>query len=266
MSTCNIRYAKATSRANNSSRTLDLFRPAGSTPAPVVVFIHGGGWSSGSSAVFRTQAAYFAQHGLAAVSINYTLSLADQGSWPVVMNDVEAAVSWVRTQGRAYGIDGTRIGTYGGSAGGHLAAMLGTTNANRILATVSLSGPMDLRSNTPMPPNSASRMLGCDPFACPSLATAASPIMQVDANDADFLLFHSASEGIPVSQATTMAAALDAASVSNELVVLPGSLHASAFQCATVTVEGRSQPAIDAFSYLASRLLEGPTPVSSGFC
>jgi len=114
---------------------LDLYLPpdAGSAPAPVVVFVHGGGWLVGSrntvgpmfAGAGPTPFARVAQAGIAVASVDYRLS--GESTWPAALHDVKAAVRWLRARGDEAGIDPGRIAAWGESAGGHLAALLGLT-------------------------------------------------------------------------------------------------------------------------------------------
>jgi acetyl esterase/lipase len=111
---------------------LDLFRPkTGRGPFPAVVYIHGGGWRGGSKAAFGRQAVHMAAKGFVGAYIEYRLS--GEVTWPAAIHDAKAAVRWVRADGAKHGIDANRIGAAGGSAGGHLASLLGTTHRLRKL-------------------------------------------------------------------------------------------------------------------------------------
>lgn len=111
-----------------NSHKLDLVLPnEGDGPFPVVMFIHGGGWLIGDKAHVQTQQVYrllFA--GYAVCCINYRLS--DEAKWPGPLHDCKAAVRYLRANAKRFGIDADHIGVVGNSAGGHLAAMMGTTN------------------------------------------------------------------------------------------------------------------------------------------
>jgi len=93
--------------------------------APAILLFHGGGWRFGSPAwVFRT-AELFADNGAVAIAIQYRLSV--DGVTPAdAFDDVCAAFAWVRAHSAELGVDAERIGAYGVSAGGHLAALTGS--------------------------------------------------------------------------------------------------------------------------------------------
>ena len=104
---------------------LDLYLPAKPVrrPAPVIVFLHGGGWSGGTRATGPDFARYFAQDGFAMVSIEYRLTPAV--TFPANVEDVRSAVRWLKANAAAQRLDPDRICLWGTSAGGHLAAVAG---------------------------------------------------------------------------------------------------------------------------------------------
>jgi len=217
---------------------LDVYQPAKKGKnRPAVVVVHGGGWTQGDKALFARQGNQLAERGFVAFSINYRLAPAH--TYPAAVEDVEAAVEWVRKHAKAYGVDAKRIGALGGSAGGHLVGMLATDGkgsletGHRVAAAVSWSGPMDFVSLAPAAATNAGRsfstFLGCLPDACPDAYAAASPITQVDKTDAPMLIVNATMELVPQSQADTMKAALDKAGVANQAIILPGTAHSRAY-------------------------------------
>jgi acetyl esterase/lipase len=112
--------------------TLDLYRPANLSPArPLVLYVHGGGWQSGHtrhSGAFENWPAVLAsiaERGYVVASLEYRLS--GEARFPAAIQDVKAAIRWLRTHASEYGIDPKRAVIWGGSAGGQLAALAGTT-------------------------------------------------------------------------------------------------------------------------------------------
>jgi acetyl esterase/lipase len=101
---------------------LDLYRPAGASGrVPVVIFLHGGGWSGGTRTTGPDFKRFFAADGFAMVSIEYRLAPAI--TFPSNVEDVKTAVRWVRANADRFDLDAARIGLWGTSAGGHLAAV-----------------------------------------------------------------------------------------------------------------------------------------------
>jgi acetyl esterase/lipase len=152
-------------------------------------------------------------------------------------------VEWLRDpdQVRRFGIDPARIGVFGGSAGGNLAALMGTsgtgdlTTGSRVAAVAELSGPADLRERIPVT-DSYNRdfgtvvleYLGCPAFAGCDAAERASPVTLVDDTDPPFFVAHSVDEFIPLAQADGFVAALRDAGVDVSYVTVEGSLHSIA--------------------------------------
>ena len=232
---------------DGAPQLLDAYVPTADTvKRPVILLVHGGAWRGGDKTNLVAEGMKLAQLGYVAFSVNYRLT--PTYAYPAAVDDVQAAVRWVRApkQVKTYETDPRRVGALGASAGGHLVGMLATlgqgsrTSGARIRAAVSWSGPMDfnlwpLAQFGREPPggddlaSDVLSFLGCptgDP--CPN-ATRASPISHVDKTDAPMLLANSTDELVPLAHATTMDAALKAAGVPDQLVVFPGDRHAQAF-------------------------------------
>lgn len=96
---------------------------------PAVVFFFGGGWKSGTAAQFLTQATYLATRGMVAVRADYRVASRQQTTPEFAVEDAKSAVRWVRSKAADLGVDPQRIVASGGSAGGHLAACTGMTDA-----------------------------------------------------------------------------------------------------------------------------------------
>lgn len=95
---------------------------------PAIVFFHGGGWVGGAPGQFTQHSVYFASRGLVCFQVQYRLLDRKKGNQPptVCIRDARSAMRWVRSRAGEFGIDPDRIASAGGSAGGHLAATLGT--------------------------------------------------------------------------------------------------------------------------------------------
>lgn len=256
-----------------SAQTLDVYYPTGLTGEPSILVIHGGGWKSNDSRTPAQQARYFAQNGFAVFSINYTLSTPTVPSWPQVFRDVETAAGWVHLHAADYGADGSRLGAYGPSAGGHLSALLDTAGPEdgfRIRTAVALSGPMDLgityREGGGGASTDVTQLLGCVPGSCPNDEDVdASPISHVSTGDGSLLFFNSDHEVIPVHGAYAMNDALQAAQVPHSLVVIPNSTqHAGAYLCNIATVLGQQSTVVDGIVRWFGRYLTGTPIVPTG--
>jgi acetyl esterase/lipase len=234
----NIPYADAPS----GPLLLDLYRPETSRgPVPLIIWIHGGGWKNGSKENCLPLRIGFTQRGYAVASINYRLT--GEAPFPAQIEDCKAAVRWLRAHAAEYGLDPDLFGVWGSSAGGHLAALLGTSGdvsafdtgenlnvSSRVQAVCDYYGPSDFNSFGKVPgferharadsPESA--LLGGKPGA----AEAASPVTHVTPDDPPFLIVHGDQDRtVPLDQSRRMDAALRAAGVETELIVLPGSGH-----------------------------------------
>ncbi|MBZ0185864.1 MAG: alpha/beta hydrolase, partial [Candidatus Obscuribacterales bacterium] len=110
----------------DENQTLDLFIPKTKfgTSLPLIIWIHGGGWIEGDKS--SSPSLELARKGFATASINYRL--APKNLFPAQIYDCKAAIRFIRAHAEEYNIDPDRIGVWGHSAGGHLAALLGTTN------------------------------------------------------------------------------------------------------------------------------------------
>ena len=131
-----VRIVRDIVYAEYGTRTLklDLYLPPQSDQSrstPGVVVVRGGGWRQGDKEAFGFIAGQLAKEGFAAASIEYRT--ASEAKFPAAIHDVKAAVRWMRANGRRYNIDPDVIGAIGGSAGGHLVALLGTSAGVRDL-------------------------------------------------------------------------------------------------------------------------------------
>lgn len=104
---------------------LDLFRPEKSGKYPAVLFVHGGGWRSGNKSMDIPLAQQIAAKGYVTATIEHRLS--PEALYPAAVYDIKAAVRFIRVHAKKYGIDPDRIAIAGSSAGGQLAALIGTS-------------------------------------------------------------------------------------------------------------------------------------------
>jgi acetyl esterase len=206
---------------------------------PAILVIHGGSWMEGDKAETQWRAAceWLAAAGFVAAAVDYRL--APRYVYPAAISDVARAVEWLRApaQAKRFGIDRTLIGAFGGSAGGNLAALLGTLGHGslsagaRVAAVAELSGPANLTASGEERPILRPRVLsylGCRSYAnCPQALTA-SPIDNVDSTDPPFFIAHSTDELIPLSQSVDFVANLRAAHVPVTFETERGDLHSIA--------------------------------------
>jgi len=101
----------------------DLYLPAGAGRSPALIAVHGGGWQAGARSAFQFWGPYLAARGYALFAISYRLAKKGEKMFPQAVNDVLAAVQFVRASAGQFKIDSERIGLFGASAGAHLSAL-----------------------------------------------------------------------------------------------------------------------------------------------
>jgi acetyl esterase/lipase len=221
---------------------LDIYRPveqASGAKSPAVVLVHGGGWRGGDrkggSIVALGRA--LAEAGFVAFSIDYRLVKEGPSGWmnqyPVPIEDCRRAVRWIREHSSEYGADATKIGAAGDSAGGHLVALLGTTDiegepSSRVQAVVDIFGPADLTKDySKLKIGEINVQELVDSFvATPEDKRDASPLLHIDDKSAAFLIFHGDADPIVgVAQSRDFHAALEKADRQSEYVEFPGAGH-----------------------------------------
>ena len=215
----------------------------GEGPFPAVVCIHGGGFRAGSRKSYVDVAYRLAQAGYVAATVSYRLSPKNQ--FPAHVEDVKAAVRFLRANAARFQIDPARIGTTGGSAGGHLALMLGLTGgvdefegsgpaldqSSRVQAVVNFYGPTDFtKSYEPGKSVDAAEVLpmflGGDLGHARSLHVKASPINWVSPDDAPTLTIHGTKDRfVAFEHAEWITDRLQQAGVDAELLKLEGADH-----------------------------------------
>jgi len=222
------------------SQTLDLYLPERAQGLlPLVVWIHGGGWQSNSKSNCRPALAIPAR-GYALASINYRLT--DAGPFPIQIEDCRAAIRWLRSHASRYGIDPDRIGAWGPSAGGHLAALLGTAGdakrwdraggntrvSARIQAVCDYYGPTDFLAaiKAGATDQSDAKLLGGPPAEKRDVAREASPVTYVSRDDPPFLIVHGDQDRtVPLEQSKILYERLKECGVEATLLVVKNGKH-----------------------------------------
>ncbi len=222
-----------------SKLTLDAYVPADTTKKhPALVLIHGGSWVAGDKQFYAPMGQALAQRGYSAFSINYRLVTKTANKYPAQLDDAQRAVRWIRAHADEYGVDPTRIGALGDSAGGYLAAFLGTrdtrdnsdaslaAHSSRVQCVVDFYGPTDLTvspeetsKSNPIAVNIVKNFLGKTPEEAPALYKESSPITYVDKQSAPFLIVHGTKDWlVPPSQSERLYDALHSAGVPATLL------------------------------------------------
>ena len=225
---------------------LDLYIPAGATePLPLVIWIHGGGWRRGNKEGIN-RCADVLKHGYALASVEYRLS--GEAIFPAAIEDCKAAVSYLRWKAPKLGLDPDRFGVWGSSAGGHLVALLGTTNdvldfdthsvtrnaSPAVQAVCNWFGPTDfLRMNDvtggidhDAASSPESLFIGGPIQDYPERTQRANPISYVSPSDPPMLLMHGDNDqSVIYNQSELLYAALQKAGVESELYKVKNGGH-----------------------------------------
>lgn len=216
---------------------LDVYRPATDRIVPVVIHMHGGGWSRGARPERGSGFRPWIDSGHAVVTIQYRL--AGEARAPAAVQDVRCAMAWVARHADKLRIDPDRIILTGTSAGGHLALVAGMLKPGNAIDTpdcgavpaamaiVSHSGPSDLRPRPEVTRESISiaGWVGTGPDAA-ALRVAMSPVVQAHADMPPVFQVHGdADPVVPVMSAHQLKARLDELGVANGLYLVPGGGH-----------------------------------------
>ncbi len=219
----------------------DLYLPT-TTPEgqrrPAVLIIHGGGWSGGDKGATReiNIGTNLALNGYVGMSINYVLAKSGKTNvvWPQNLHECKTAVRWLRANADRLQINPERIGVIGGSAGGHLAAMVAVTGPEakldppgpygefscRVQCAVDLYGPADLPNWKDISAWRRSR------HQDPELYRVSSPSTWADKSNPPILILHgTADKTVAMEQSELFAEALKKAGAEHELVIIPDAPH-----------------------------------------
>ncbi|MEW5872810.1 MAG: alpha/beta hydrolase [Chloroflexota bacterium] len=249
---------------------MDVYYPKQmSAPAPAIVYIHGGGWVRGDKKEGAGMLFFPAlqKAGYIMVAVNYRL--APDYKFPAPIEDVKCAIRHLRANSTRYNLDPGRIGALGGSAGGHIAALLGLADASagwdvgaypeqssRVGAVVDLFGPSDLVQlfkDDPKPSASWS-ILGAKGARDPLLSVF-SPVTYITPDDPPFLLLHGNEDTeVPPEQSQILYDQLQAAGVPAELVWVKNAGHS--FQ----PTGGKLDPSLAELSKIVTAFFERYLP------
>ncbi len=199
---------------------------------PGVLFIHGGGFSAGDKAEYRSASvsADLARAGYVVVSCNYVLGAKDKpGVWPRNIADCRDAVRWMRANADALGLDPDRIAVAGGSAGGYLALMVGLSDDRtgpggdpQARVSAKVSAVIDMYGVV----NFSKHGKGVVPGVSAADQAAYLPENQCDPQDPAVLILHGTADAtVDIAQSDAMAKALRAAKVPHEYIVVDGAPH-----------------------------------------
>lgn len=214
---------------------LDLYRPENSKEEhlPTILVIRGGGWAMGDKEGFGPIAAALALRGFATACIEYRAS--DEATFPAAVLDAKSAVKWIKMNADKYKFDSLAIGVIGGSAGAHLAVLLGVSSSVSLLnpsensndytvqAVVGMATPIDFKVAGG---GAVVKWLGKTYEEDDELWSTASPVSYIDNNSPPMLLMHGTSDNVvPLEQSLLAVEKLGEAGVYAELIFIPGAPH-----------------------------------------
>lgn len=225
--------------ANGYKLQLDLYRPAGPGPHPVIALVHGGGWIGGHRSGYEEYARVCVSRGYAAAAVGYRLG--PQYPYPAAFDDCQRAIRWLRANSKQYDLDPKRVAALGGSAGGHLVALIGVRgktrdNSDKALAkyssrpdaVVPVYGCFELIRmwDIEMAHKPMTAWLGGPPWEHKKTYHDTSPTELVTRKTPPMLLIHGDADKVnPLEQSQLMFEALRKKDVPCELLVIPGAGH-----------------------------------------
>lgn len=228
---------KKVSYGSDSAQNMDVYLPSGrdTSTTKVVIFIHGGSWSSGDKSEFneaitaiRTQLPDYALF-----NINYRLANNNKNKFPAAIDDVQSAINFIVTKAGEYTVNANKICLIGASAGAHLALLYSYKNNSdkRVKAVIDLFGPTDLTdlyNNHPVP--AASRpvlvnFFGTTPVGNKELYLSANPISFVTTAVPTKIFHGTADIVVPIDQSNRLKTALQANNIKVEMTSYSGEGH-----------------------------------------
>jgi acetyl esterase/lipase len=235
----------------------DLYIPENARELPpVIVWLHPGGWIAGDRKTGPDLSRFLAERGFAMVAVDYRLSR--QAVFPAALEDVKSAIGWVRSAGEKYGFDGNRIGLWGASAGGHLAALAALSDRSLdVRAVVDVYGPTDFLRMGPEHRSAKSfesRFLGAPIETVPELVKKANPVEYAGPGAPPFLIVHGSEDrDVDSGQSVLLYEALAAAGNDATLCIIDGLGHGFLENEFGVRATGRvrlrdARPGLDEFA------------------
>ncbi|MEM9006128.1 MAG: alpha/beta hydrolase [Cyanobacteria bacterium P01_F01_bin.86] len=221
------------------------------SPMPILIWIHGGGWCNGDKEEGIQHLIPFASNGYFGASIEYRLS--HEAIFPAQLEDCKCAIRFLRAHANRFHLDADHIGAWGVSAGGHLAALLGTTHhvrelegeggweniSSRIQAVCDWFGPTDFLKMNQFPgeidhdaaDSPESMLIGGPIQENKKKAAQANPITYISEETAPFLIMHGDDDLlVPLNQSQLLFAALKKVNVEVDFEIIAGGGHGKHFK------------------------------------
>ena len=244
---CTVQTGIPYENDSNPYHVMDVYLPVGKGPFPAFIYIHGGGWHTGSRDEYNVTGPFYAERGIAGFSIDYTLTTDNKTSWPQDIQDVISAIRYVRENAKLYGINPAEIAVMGDSAGGQLAALAGVLQGNesflaeaggnpkvssRVCLVVDYYGPTDLQfigENLQMSSvySITTNFLGNVTYGMnPNLWIQASPATYISSDDPFFFIVHGTNDTVvPIEVSDDFNAKLQAAGVETYFLPVENGDH-----------------------------------------
>lgn len=225
---------------NGRSLQMDIYKPKGLTkPAPLLVFIHGGGWRGGDRADYLVYLTHFAKLGYVTATISYRFL--KEAPYPACVDDILDARDFLYQNSEKYNYDPDRICLIGGSAGSHLAMLAAygwkkqgaikdtlaeSTSKHKIKAVVEIYGPTDFTTEYARNHPTITGFMAHTYQEAPQLYVEASPITYVTRETPPTLILHGTRDMlVPISQAELLKHKMDSLGVINVYCPVPGWPH-----------------------------------------
>lgn len=228
--TRNVHYLAA----DTVNAALDLYQSVSASPAPVLIYFHGGSWTTGARPKSANSFRDFLALGFSVLSVDYRMS--GVAPAPAAVQDARCVLAWVKRNATQYGLDTTRIVTYGTSAGGQLALMAAMLSPHsaidspacsdlpHVAAVLDYYGPTDVGAFARRSANT--RKWLADSTRYDEIGRAMSPLTYVRAGLPPVLIIHGDSDPtVPHEQSERLRDALAAAGVPVKMYTVPGGLH-----------------------------------------
>ncbi len=225
-------------RIEDISLQLDIYKAKDlKTPAPTLIFIHGGAWRKGKRSDYLPYLLDYAEKGYITATVSYRLT--KQAPYPAAAQDVSCGIKWIKANADQYGIDPDRIALIGGSAGGHLALLIGYGGENplfneacdlevdtKVKAIVDFYGPVDLTTPYAVGTYQTQDFLNTTYDKHPEVYESASPKTYITSDDPPTLIFQGTIDSlVPVSQSDSLDVWLKRVGVPSEYHRLKGWPH-----------------------------------------
>ncbi|MEV0969161.1 alpha/beta hydrolase [Microtetraspora glauca] len=247
------------SYGSHARQRMDVWWHSTGERRPAVFIIHGGWWSGGDKKYTTSISRSYAQLGYTVITINYRLS--GDAPWPAQRSDALDAIATVRRHAEVFNMDPDRYVVLGFSAGGHIAAAVGTygnglPGLRGVVGVSPVISPLTAFTDGDEGGDAYQRKLrkatvalagGCGPTQCPKIWSSMEVAFHASASDAPMLTVHSLDEFVPPYQSELLKQALEEVGVKMTIRTMPGAQHSAPLYREVGVAEGVQ-------SWIAARL------------